>query len=499
MRYFHDFECSKISDCECNYFIVYVEDESSSKYNPKFSMFLMDNLGRIFDNAKINNVNFNVDCKKELFSVKVKGESVILNQNLEVFARDYNDFRFTDETFGVIVIGNKPYFISRAGDIMVEIENKDLQRFYYGKSAIKKENGKYSFIDDKMVVSEKEFDYAYWSNFCVDYGLVKLDDSYYVVDRNYEIVSKPFPAIVFPLAKDCVAWPFKNGLFEGIFDFQGNQLYPGYARVFLTSEDVFKVQTHDKKILYFDMKTGKQIGGEYELSSEDFLGGVAPVIVGENDEGFIWTGLKKDGSTFKNEYGYVYILRENFIAVCVDDPVKKVSKFYFVDNNENLLMEKPVYEVVFGREDVLAVKVNKSKYSYLDVNKLVILKEKFDRASRFSCGYGVVKNGATFDAVTKTGVHLSEISKFTQTLDEDPLNFLKMPLNFREDRELLDRYYRSAKKILRQMFNGASKEEQERLKSAKITIDDAYQSMISRLEQKQANRKSTQNQWGDDE
>ena len=451
MKYFYNLKFDKISSAKCNMFLVSVLYEQKSipnnPYYQHYDYYLMDCLGRVFD-EKVEKVDLEVDKAEKLFEITMDGNKFLMNQDLKTIAYGYKKVEFDAGEFGVITgIDDKRNYISRQGELINLDGVKQIFPFSNGLGVVQLDDGKYAYVNEKFEISKNKFDCAY-EFFDSDYATVYLNGKFYVVDRNAEIVSKGFDNLVFSYSGKKVIEPFVKGkgFSSTCYDFDGNKLCENEQYVYPERSGVLR--TFDKQNIthYFDTETGKKIGGDYGLSSADFRGNMAPVIVGEDENGFIWTVLKKDGSTFKNLYGAASAMSDKLMAVYVDSPSGNTGNYFIVDENENLITKKRFKRVSQFYEGMASVGLTKDRMTYLRESDLKVLEETFDDTNYFSCGYGVVKNNGRTDAITKNGVHLSEISEFAEEIDKDPMNILKMPEEYLDDNLLVSRFYNQAQK-----------------------------------------------------
>lgn len=447
MRYLFDEQKNirDINNCKGNRFVVHFNDGKMS---------IMDNLGRIFDGT----YSFS-DLEQREDGLFLKRENykdiALLDENENVILENFN--YVDDESHDGIIFyldsENKGKYIRHDGSPFLSGMDK-IAAFSSGIGAARLPSGNIALFskkefDDKEKYIDIRDEYPqghYFDPEVFDYNFIKIDDfdfifpfynpdfsivykdkAYFVIDKNGNITHK-LNGYLFNYSggdaiTEAVSHVDENGNKKNIyrmFNMRLNRYITEPTNTFLcvNYDGYIRLPDKSRKI----MRQDGSIVTTSEFSSQgQCCDGMFPIYYYDVGDDWKYTYLNAEtGVMFKNLYDYASEFSENLGVVEIE------KKRYYIDKNENLYGAG--YRTARRFSEGMAVAGGLSKVTYIN-RKFEKLKEKFNSASDFSCGFGVVETDNVFDVITKSGVHLSKISKYASQIESDPEKFVDILIN----------------------------------------------------------------------
>lgn len=488
MKYLYNTKIEAMTNSIKNKFVVSIFNaEKTAARATKWSApticdyYIMDNLGRIYD-FKIDNLDFSFDEERndEFFEVQIDGVKYLFDDNMKVAIYGYKKISdFSKEGIAVLTKNDDTQILVKKDGSVFCDKYLLYAGFENGLCMVKLDSGKFGFIDEDLNELPNEFeDVVPFVN--KDYTWYKDESGEYVIDRNFEIVGGPFQNILIINDDNIVITLLDEGKRCQFFDVSGREIFENAREVKDSTSGVIRIETHDSKVQYYDKETGKQIGGDFKLSSGQFYGDMCPVVVGENEDGFLWTVLKKDGSMFRKRYGAVTMLDDKHVAVFDDNSqCDNDAKYFIVDENEKIVTQKTFRRIDPFVDGVALVEKSNKKWSYLNTD-FETIKDTLKKANTFNCGFGVViKKSGSVDAVDSFGILLSEISMFAEKIDKNPKAFLDLPEEFFGDTTLITNLYNLAIRNIERLINETTNlDESNQLKFLAAEIEKYFAKVI---------------------
>lgn len=481
MTYFFEDKITRVSRCVNDRFIVQKqvgERDGWREKVPVYGDFLMDTLGRI-SSEYYDKISIFEDALEEVengfFIAEKDGVKFLIDGNFNVIASDFQYIsKFSENGLALIQFkkGERYFWINRNGEILgAEYEN--VGQFSFGFAPIKID-GKWFFVDEKFEVKSEGFE-GLADTSSSKYFMARNGEDYFVLDREFKIVSKPLPSfldvsdygLVYKIKAE------KGELFQ-VLDFDGNELFTA-SSINRCNDRIFMLQKNGRTY-FFNQETRKLVGREEGfVRSDGFDGSIAPVCLGydERDEG-IYTFLKEDGSLMTPRYEMTRMVKKDRGVAYLPNAVGERGKYYFTDENGNAYGKG--YSRLGRFNDGLAYfECKKDRYTFVSEDGKRFSRD-YDDVGNFSNGFGVVREGKSYDVVDTHENYMSEISDFAKRIENDPLQFLNIPEKFYGDTPLVERLYSFAKAVLEGRWSdNLSEEEKQKLLHAANSIYDKYE------------------------
>lgn len=454
--YFHKTEIESMSSCHNGRFFVRVFDaEKTAQLHEKtpwrrnekrYSYYMMDKLGRIFG-ERIDGFEMTSSPRQDgFFEIKIDDTKLLIDKDQNIIASGFYEIDEFSEN-GVAVIEKprgKRYLTNLDGSVFSN-EYVDYGPFVGGLATVQLKNGKWSYIDESGALQDCEFDLV--SSFYNEkYTVAVIDSQQYVIDRNFKVVSGPYPNILWIDENDIIAvsddtQPLKYSYHH----INGTQLGPRAKMIHGFSYGVGRIETGEGYVL-ISQETGEPITPETYRSAENFFGRMNVVFLGFDEQGeHIFKFVRNDGVS-SEIFTSAGMVGENLGIAFVEGKNGKGGKFHYI--NDNFELSKKGYSRASGfSEGISYYECKKDRWTYLRDN-FERFEKDFDKVSRFSEGYGVVVDGGKYDAVSTSEVMLSQISKLAEKIAESPLAFMEIPEALYVDDELVEMLYELASMTL---------------------------------------------------
>lgn len=452
VKYLHSTEIESISACHNDRFFVRVFDAEKTaalhnetpwrKGEKRYSYYMMDKLGRIFG-ERIDSFEMTSSPRQDgFFEIKIDDTKLLIDKDQNIISSGFYEI---DEfaSNGVALIEKprgKKYLTNLDGSVFSD-EYLDYGPFVNGLAAVKLSNGKWSFVDEAGVLQNCSFDLVQ-SFYNEKYTIAVIDSQQFVIDRNFQVVSGPYPSIMWIDENDIIAvYDDKQELKYSYHNISGAQIGPRAKMIHGFDYDMARIDTGEGYAL-ISQKTGFLITPEIYKSAENFFGKMTVVFLGfdERDE-HIFKFVRNDGVSSQT-FTSAGMVGENLGIAFVEGKNGKGGKFHYI--NENFELSKKGFSRLSGfSEGVSHYECKKDRYTYLH-DDLERFEKDFDRVSNFSGGFGIVFNDGRYDAINKNEILLSEISRVAQKIEESPLSFMEIPEAFYVDEELIEMLYELA-------------------------------------------------------
>lgn len=418
MRYFYNTETKYLSECKNGAFIATVG---------QYRKAIIDPIGRISDDEY-----YEIEPRHDgYFTVRknYKSES-LMDRNGNIIYADAKDIDlFTDDEIALVdkLDGTKRW-ITKTG-FEFGSEYKDLGCFSGGYGVVQNDDDTWSYVDRNLQVVSGKYEKAA-PFFHGDFAWVSQNGKKYVINKKFEVLSGPYDSILW-IEEDGIVVTRKetekdDPLKYAYFTAQGKQIGPNFKMVHGFENGLSRVDTGNG--YNFVDKQGNLICPRNYIYAQNF--GKNYAVVGGFDENgeHTFTFVGKDGKEFGGWHpvvsgesdagvGFIYHRAKNYY---VDEKGKVISKGF---KNAHLFHEGMTY-----------VESSKGKYQFMN-EKFELVGEEYDKASYFSEGWAVVKNGEVEDAVNKKGLKLSQISQIAEKIEQNPIVVLNLPKEVSEDKE----------------------------------------------------------------
>lgn len=458
-EYLYNTQVENISDCINGRFIVRVFDAEKTaklhetswrKTEKKYSYLMMDKLGRIFG-EKFDSCSLGEPPRADgFFEIEAAGTKLLIDRDQNVICSDFYDIdEFSSN--GVAVVEKprgKRFLINLDGSIFSD-EYVDYGPFVNGFAKVKLQNGKWSYIDEQGNLQACMFDTAK-SFYNPNFAPITVQGENFVIDRNFKIVSGPYPNIMWIDEYNVVATMGRdeNGATEyRYFTVDGVQLGPTAKFIHGFSDGISRVLTEDGYV-FIRVEDGQQISQDKFKGAENFCGSMSTVFVGFDENGeHMFRFIRRDG-TLSEIFSSASMVGENLGIAFVEGKNGKGGKFHYI--NENFELSKKGYSRTGSfSEGIAHYECKKDRYTYLR-DTFERFEGDFDSCSRFSEGFGVVRQDGIYDAVSSAEILLSEISRFAHKITLNPLSFLELPEAFLKDPELVEELFTLASNVVAQ-------------------------------------------------
>jgi len=421
MKYFFETEINSLNECVNGRFVANVGKGRHT---------LVDKIGRVYDFEY-----YEIKPRPEGFFVvqeSIFGLKTLIDSYGNVICKDCKDIDFfSDDGIALVETKDKQKrWMTKTGELFGE-QFKNIGCFSGGYGCVQLDDGMWTYVDKNLEPINAKFDRVYPFLHGNDFASVIVEGKYYVINKQFEIVSGPYDHILCFENNDILLC--KKNKPEGdknvyaYYKVDGRQIGEDYKMIFGFTNGIGRVET-ERGISFIDTE-GRPIGNRSFMTANSF--GEHMAVVGEFDENgeHTFTFLRRDGTLFKNWYPAVIDETEGLGAVWIN------NKYYYIDENEQIHGKKGYKNASLFDEGVTHFSPKKGKSKYL-TRDFVQFGEEFDRTWHFSEGFGVVKNGEFCDAINKKEIKLSEISKLAKQIEENPSAVLNLPEKILRDPEI---------------------------------------------------------------
>lgn len=420
MRYFYNTEILSMKECKNDRFIV---NTGKSKHA------LMDKIGRISDNEY-----YEIRPRRDGYFSASFGwrNELLLDSDGRVICEEAKDIDlFSDDGIAVVeeLDGSKRWLTKdgvKFGD-----QFADIGGFAGGYGSVKLDDGKWVFIDKNMNVVSPSFDGVRPFFNGGKYTCVLQGNEYFIINKQFEILSGPYENIMWFEEENDLFLTSKedketNKRFYVYYTPDGQQIGKQYKMVHGFSNGFCRVDDGVKGYNYID-ESGKELCKESFMTAGNF-GEHFGYVGGFDEKGeHTFAYVRRDGSISENWYPYIGDESEGLLFVM------KGSRSYFMNDKEKI-MSKGFKRLNGFNEGIASFESSKNKRTYMDRN-FVPFSEEFDSTGTFYGGFGVVRQNGNLDAVNKHQLKLSEISKFADAIEKNPIVVMNLPDKILEDSE----------------------------------------------------------------
>ena len=497
MRYYHETEHVSVSEPCSDRFVISIKDpEPEVKPRYYYSTtkdYLMDMLGRIsdvgFDHIETDPV-FS-EKRGDGFFIATKDKiKYLIDSNSNIIASDVKSVsRFNGRGIACVEFSDRSYWVDTKGKFYGD-EFADVGWFDHGFAPVRLKNGRCSFVNENFELVGKEFDKTFILFSGKFYG-AEIEGSYYVLDRDFNVVSAPLDNIFVVTDYGYIIKHQNKDKFFGleIVDMSGKRIASGKI---INGYDSKLLRIQDDGYWFFNQETGKIIGGKTGFKyADEFNGEFTSVLLGYDERGEgIYTFIHEDGSMFLGTYEMAYMVKENIGAFYVPNKKGTSGKYFLIGPDERQIGNTGYKNLhSFGADGLAIYRKGKDTWSAIDETFHDVGFE-FDGISGFVDGFTTIKEGEKRKIIDKSGVKLSQISELAQKIENDFNLFFNLPEEILSDEPLITRLYNLAQNVVASKFldpkyKGDSQSLNYKLKS----LESAYTQYILAIKFKNSKHK----------